>query len=62
MGVSLTSDYAAVFGKEQLTGLINLVERLLPFLHGKLHAMLDKERGKLHRKFHGKPEAAAGVR
>ena len=52
----------AVFGKEQLAGLINMIERLLPFLNGKLHAMLDAERSKLHRKFHGSADAPAAVR
>lgn len=53
----------AVFGKEHLTGVINFIERVLPFLQGKLHKMLDAERSKLHRKFHGgAADAPAPVR
>ena len=53
----------AVFGKEHLTGVINFIERMLPFLQGKLHKMLDAERSKLHRKFHGgAADAPAPVR
>lgn len=38
-----------VFHKEHLQQVVELVEYYIPFLQGKIHAIFDKERAKLHR-------------
>jgi len=38
-----------VFNKKRLDSVVRFVEWLLPFLNGKLHAIIENEKAKLHR-------------